>query len=350
MKKLFEEMLNGISKEMEISRTHNRNSRTLIIDGLNNYIRIWVMTPTLNEDGEHIGGVIGFLRTLGVAIRTIKPTRVIIAFDGAGGSKRRKKIYPEYKANRGGGTRLNRVHDWGSDEEEKKMMIYQMKRLIQYLRNLPISIMMIDDIEADDTIAYVANEFFGEEQDNKLWIMSTDKDFYQLINKNISIYNPVKKKIIDLEIFKENYGGINNENFILLKSMIGDPGDNIPGIRGFGEKTVMKTFPILTENKKLSVSDIIEYTNGIEKKSKLHQKLLDNSQQYELNYQLIKLDSSFIFPAARMKILSIWNEYPPKVNKINIIQNLIYDKASQHFKDINGWLDENFSYLNSFIS
>lgn len=349
MKQLFEEMLNGITKDLKQSEKYDKNSRVLLIDGLNNFIRIWVMTPTTNDDGVHVGGIVGFLRTLGLAIRTLKPTRVIIAFDGAGGSKRRKKLYPDYKANRGGGTRLNRVHDWQSDDEEKKMMIMQLKRLIQYLKLLPIDIMMIDDIEADDTIAYVATEFFNEDFDNKLYIMSTDKDFYQLLNKNVCIYNPVKKKIIDTSIFTEKYNNILPSNFILLKSLLGDMGDNIPGISGVGEKTAFKALPILNEQHNLNTKDIVSYINNIDSPTKLQEKLKLNVDSFLLNYELIRLDSSVIFSAARFKILDIWNSSAHPVNKIDIIKYMTHDKISSYFSNINMWLDDNFSYINSFL-
>jgi len=56
--------------------------------------------PSINDNGEHIGAVIGFLRSIGSLIRMVRPTRCIVVFDGIGGSVRRRKIYPEYKANR----------------------------------------------------------------------------------------------------------------------------------------------------------------------------------------------------------------------------------------------------------
>ena len=62
--------------------------------------------PTLNDDGAHVGGIVGFLRSIGYAIRTIRPTRTILVFDGKGGSNRRRKLFPEYKANRNMSERL----------------------------------------------------------------------------------------------------------------------------------------------------------------------------------------------------------------------------------------------------
>ena len=76
------------------------DDRVLIIDGLNTFIRVFSVIPTTNDDGIHVGGIVGFLRSIGYTINMFRPTRVIIVFDGKGGSKRRRKLYPEYKAKR----------------------------------------------------------------------------------------------------------------------------------------------------------------------------------------------------------------------------------------------------------
>ena len=93
------------------------NDKILIIDGLNTFIRCFSAIPTLNDDGAHVGGIVGFLRSVGYAIRTIRPTRTVIVFDGKGGSNRRKKIFPEYKAGRKMSERLNRSYDFNTKED-----------------------------------------------------------------------------------------------------------------------------------------------------------------------------------------------------------------------------------------
>src|SRR5665213_2739147 len=74
--------------------------KVLLVDGLNMYIRMFAAVPTMNGDGEHVGGITGFLTSLGNIIRLFKPSRVVVVFDGAGGSQRRRKMFPDYKANR----------------------------------------------------------------------------------------------------------------------------------------------------------------------------------------------------------------------------------------------------------
>ena len=63
----------------------------LIVDGLNTFIRVFSVMPTLNENGVHVGGIVGFLKSVGFAINMFNPTRTIIVFDGKGGSNRRRK-------------------------------------------------------------------------------------------------------------------------------------------------------------------------------------------------------------------------------------------------------------------
>jgi len=205
------------------------NDSVLLIDGLNTFIRVFSAIPTTNEDGVHIGGIVGFLRSIGYTINMVRPTRTIIVFDGKGGSNRRRKIFPEYKAGRKMSVRLNRHLDVSlTREQEHKMMIRQLNRLIEYLECLPLTIITQDNIEADDVIGYCSKHLF---KDNKSTIMSTDKDFLQLIDKNIRVYSPTKKLMYDEERVLDEYG-IASTNFLLYRILDGDKSDGIPGIKG----------------------------------------------------------------------------------------------------------------------
>src|SRR6056300_1972688 len=99
------------------------NDSVLLIDGLNTFIRVFSAIPSTNEDGIHIGGIVGFLRSIGYTINMVRPTRTIIVFDGKGGSNRRRKLFPEYKMGRKMSYRLNRAHNFLTRDEEQKMMI-----------------------------------------------------------------------------------------------------------------------------------------------------------------------------------------------------------------------------------
>ena len=98
MRKHYAEILSQI--ETKLTTSTSLNDHILLVDGLNNFIRAWSASPATNSDGVHIGGMIGFLQSIGFAVRTLFPTRLIIIFDGPGGSQRRRKIYKGYKGKR----------------------------------------------------------------------------------------------------------------------------------------------------------------------------------------------------------------------------------------------------------
>ena len=169
------------------------NDRVLIVDGLNTFIRSFAVNPALNEDGLHIGGMMGFLKSVRYTCDILKPSRCIIVFDGKGGSKKRQKLYPEYKANRKVKKRLNRNVEWGTaPQDEEESMKQQMGRLIEYLEHLPLTLISIDNVEADDVMAYISQQVLTE---SDIFLMSTDKDFLQLVDDRVKVWSPTKKKL-----------------------------------------------------------------------------------------------------------------------------------------------------------
>ena len=207
------------------------NDSVLLVDGMNTFIRVFSAIPTTNDDGIHIGGIVGFLRSLAFNINMIRPTRTIIVFDGKGGSNRRRKIFPQYKMGRKMSHRLNRTHDFLTREEEKKMMVFQLNRIVEYLECLPLTIINMDGIEADDVIGYCSKHIF---RDSKTTVMSTDKDFLQLIDNNTKVYSPTKKKMYDEERVFEEYG-IYPTNFLLYRILDGDVSDSHGDGHGNGD-------------------------------------------------------------------------------------------------------------------
>ena len=173
---------------------NNPDDKVLIIDGLNTFIRVFSVVPITNDDGAHVGGIIGFLKSIGFAIKMHNPTRCIIVFDGEGGSDRRRKLFPDYKAKRRTKIRLNRAYDWNTPEDEHQSMLFQMSRLVEYLQLLPLTIISANHMEADDAIGYITKQILTE---SKITIMSTDKDFLQLVDDRVSVYSPIKKMTID---------------------------------------------------------------------------------------------------------------------------------------------------------
>ena len=210
---IFNSPKGGTEEKLELSL----NSRVLIIDSLNSFLRSFTVIRHVNQSGNHIGGLTGFLRSMSYAMNLIKPTRVICVFDGHGGSTNKRYLYPEYKANRG----INRVTNWDMFEshvEESESITNQIVRLVEYLKCLPVDLVAIDKIEADDVIGYITQKLEG-----KVWIVSSDRDYLQLVSDRVTVFSPTKKKFYDPQSVLQEYV-VTSENFLTQKVLLGDSG------------------------------------------------------------------------------------------------------------------------------
>ena len=311
------------------------NENVLIIDGLNTFIRVFSVIPTTNDNGTHIGGIVGFLKSIGYTINMFRPTRCIIIWDGKGGSSRRRKMYPEYKAKRKTNIRLNRAYDFETIEEERANMIRQIQRTIEYLDFLPITMLSIDNVEADDIIAYTAKQVLT---DSKVTIMSSDKDFLQLVDDRISVWSPTKKKLYRPEQVMEEYG-IPSHNLLMYRIFDGDKSDNINGVFGYGLKTVQKKLPFLQEDKQFSVDDAITEVDELEK----HREIM------ERNYDLMQLHNVDISASAKTKTIDKIREPIPKLDKVTFKKMFLDDKMYSALPNLESWLQTKFQTLVKFI-
>ena len=307
------------------------NDKVLIIDGLNTFIRVFSVIPTTNDDGIHIGGIVGFLRSIGYTINMIRPTRVIIVFDGKGGSNRRRKIYPKYKQNRRTKYRVNRSNSFATQEDEKHNMIMQIQRVVEYLDTLPLTVLSYDNIEADDTIGYICRQVLTESQ---ITIMSTDKDFLQLANGRIKIWSPTKKKMYDEDKVMEEFG-ISSHNYIWYRVLDGDKSDNISGVRGLGLKTIQKKLPFLSENRIVSIDEV---TN----------ELPEHKDTIELNYRLMQLSNVDISASTKTKIIDSINSPINRLIKFKFEKMFLEDKLFTALPNVTSWLMTNFNQLNKY--
>ena len=346
MKARFFDLLQEVERDREQGTGSNKNSHILIIDGLNTFIRVFSAVPALNDDGMHIGGVTGFLRSVASAIRQHKPTRCIIVFDGKGGSTRRKSLYPNYKANRAVKTKFNRYEEFASLQDEQQSMKQQFGRMVEYLQALPITTMAIDQIEADDAMAYIANEIFTE-PDNRVTIVSTDRDFLQLVNERITVWSPVKKIMYTPAVMREEFG-LDSKNYLLYRALTGDKSDNIPGVNGVGLKTMLQQFPLMTENAEVSVESFVEYAETVDKKYKIHETVAQNKELIELNYRLMQLKNVDISGNIKMLIMNLVNEEINKMDVLSFKRMFMEDKMYTVIKDLDNWISSAFNPLNTY--
>lgn len=275
-------------------------SHLLLVDGTNNFIRGFTGVKTLNRDGVHIGGVQGFLTSLARCIKVINPSKIMIAFDGEDGSQARKNIYPLYKANRKNTRISNKDISYETEEEEDEAMEDQRIRLVDYLRCLPVHLFCIDFVEADDVLGFLRNKYYPLY--DRITIMSTDKDYLQLVDEKTYVYNPAKKvddfnkgKVYDQKKVLEDYG-IHPLNFLTYRCITGDTGDNVPNVPGVQHKTAIKMFPELANDTKLDLDFILTESNNRKSKRKTdpHIKLLEFTDQLKLNKELMDLSDPYI--------------------------------------------------------
>jgi DNA polymerase-1 len=337
-KKLQEEKDNGPS---------DVNDHIMIFDGLNTFIRSFGATPSTNDDGTHIGGITGFLFSIGKAVRDFKPSRLVIVFDGRGGSARRRKIYGDYKGNRANKTRLRR-HDhqqFATIEDEQEAMRWQFSRLVSYLDNLPVTFIAIDGIEADDTIAYIADMY--QNIAKKITIVSTDRDFYQLISPTIQIWSPIKKKMYDEAALIEEFG-VHPNNYVIYRTFTGDNSDNIPGVSGIGPKTIIKTLPELVNNTEFTLDDLFSKCTSMLTESKTYSKILENRDIIDKNYRLMNIKLLDIPAQSATVIRGILQQPIPTLNKMEFQRLFMEDKMWTTMKNLPEWLNNTWLSLNAF--
>lgn len=331
------------------NKDSNPDDRILIVDGLNSFIRVFSAVPVCNEDGEHIGGITGFLKSIAFVVRSVHPTRLVIVFDGKGGSVRRRDLYADYKAGRKINTKFNRPDHLEIDvEQEVKNMRNQLSRLTQYLDTLPITILSIDNVEADDVIAYMTTDIFNNSQ--QVTIMSDDKDYLQLVNDTVSVWRPITKTTYTAKTVLENMG-VPACNYLLTRLFLGDSSDNIKGVSGVGIKTLQKYIPEILDDKKLTLDELIGLCNErvLDSKVSFYRTVLDNESTLRLNYNLMQLESVDIPGSIKSTIRDIVTEQDiPDINRFQFKRLLMEDKGYSVFKDPDGWLMDSFNYLAGF--
>ena len=336
----YKDLLNNI-KEDSTSEALHLNSRVLLVDSMNTFLRSFAVINSTNTQGTHVGGMIGFLRSLAYVVNLIQPTRVICVFDGEGNTTNRKHLYADYKGNR----KLKRVTNWSSFdnlEEESASLSQQMLRLIDYLKTLPISIITRDKLEADDLIGYLAPRF-----DSSI-IMSADQDFLQLCSDSVQVYSPIKKKFYGpKEVFDEY--GLWPQNFINYKVLMGDSSDNLPGVKGLGPKKLFKLFPELTEDAKVTLQEIIQKGHDKYEENGIYGNVYLFKKQLEINEQLMSLEDPNI-PDYDVEVLeNLLLEDPYTLNQARFLQLHQSDLLERQISpNIEFWIQNNFSYLTNY--
>ena len=329
----------NILKNLKQTPPRALNDHILIVDAMNTLIRSFSLLKAMNPSGSHVGGLVGFLRSLGYVTRIFDPTRVVVVWDGKGGSGNRKNIDPNYKAQRA----TSRITHWGlydTKEEETEALIGQLFRTQDYLECLPVQQMVLEKLEADDIMAYLAKR--ASLAGKKVTIVSSDKDFLQLVDNNIEVYAPVKKKTFTKDnIFEELK--VLPVNYNLVKALLGDNSDNLQGVKGLGIKTVVAEFPkLLTE--KTDLDYVYKVAEEKLEGKKIFAKILHNWDRVETNFKLMDLHDTSLDSKEVEYVENILKSPVPDLQTGAFLHHLDQDKIEGITKNTEGWL-ENFRGL-----
>ena len=339
MKNKYADLLSKVNNDQR-----SASDSILIVDGLNTFLRSFTMINHINQDGAHIGGLTGFLKSIGYAIKMVDPTKVVLVFDGIGGSNNKRNLYPDYKANRNK-NRMTNYSIFTNKEEERESINNQMARLIHYLQCLPVSMICIDGIEADDTIGYLVGKFQKYNATKEVTIMSADQDFLQLVTDKVRVYSPTKKKIFKPQDVLETFS-VSSYNYINYKILMGDSSDNLPGVDGLGPKKVLKMFPELSSNTPTSLNEILEKCTSKVDEHELYGRIIERKHQLEINSKLMNLQT---IPLSDGNIEQIQNSFnsPYKLNTYQFMQMYTADKLGESIPNTASWLNQVFGSLDS---
>jgi len=212
--------------------------------------------------GEPSGALFGFVSRVERLISDLKPDKVVVAFDSKGGTFR-NEIYPEYKANR---------------DAPPEDLVVQIPFVKEYLKKRGIEYIESPGFEADDIIAQITFRLGGNE---KAIIFSADKDLYQLVNENVTIWHPREKRELDRNGIKD-YFGIYPEQIADYLAITGDSSDNIPGVHGIGDKGAKKIL-----NKFNSLENALKNSDDLEERYR--KKIFSDIRSLEMSKSLVDL-------------------------------------------------------------
>ena len=291
--------------------------RTLIVDGLNLFARHYAAHPAMSDNGEQIGGLVGFFYGVINIVEKFKPNNTIVVWEG-GGSKRKRDFYKDYKK-QSRPQRLNRYYDDIPDTLQNRN--FQIKLLIALLDNMPIKQIYVEDCEADDVIGYLSKYKF--KNDIQL-ILSADHDYYQLLNEKTRIWSPTVKGLVDTNAVIDRFS-IHPANFCLAKSIVGDPADNIIGVKGVGYKTLAKHFKKFQDKAEYTIEGFLEDVGRKyhEKNLKTFRSILDSTDVIHRNWRLVLLDMHNLAHEQIKRIDYCVDKRDIKIDKIKALQLLL---------------------------
>lgn len=327
--------------------------RTLVVDSSFLIKRsFYGAKNTYSTEFGHIGALYSFLTTIRKYIGIYSINKVVLCWDGENSGIHRYRIDRAYKSNR-------KSKEWHKkiilseseiikEKEKEESILKQRKRIQAYAEELFIRQIEIDEIEADDLIAAYCLKYNNKEE---LYIYSNDRDFAQLLDLNITIIFPN----IQTPITKKNFYfefGYHYSNALTFKIICGDVSDNIVGVKGIREATLLKYFPDL-KARESSVRDVCQMARRFNEKRikekkkpiKAFENLLNSIERLKKNYKLINLKSPFLNDEANEELLQLEMPLSPSGRSSSNLYKMMVEDG---FLDVYG---SNFvSYVQPFYS
>ncbi len=255
------------------------HEKFMIVDGHALLHRAWhALPPLTTQKGEVVNAVFGFAQILLKALKELKPAYCIVTFDRKGPTFRHE-AYTEYKA-----TRVKQPDE----------LYAQIPRIKQMLEGLAIPIYELDGFEADDIIATLSKKIGTQHPDFETVIVTGDMDTLQLVDDRTRVYAPKKGMsdagLLDVDAVRQRYDGLSPSDITFFKALRGDPSDNIPGIKGIGEKTAIEV--VKAFQNKQNFLDWIAGKKTIDTghlKKAVIEKLQTNADAFRLSWDLVAL-------------------------------------------------------------
>ena len=305
-----------------MAENFNKDRVTVLIDGNSVIYRAFYNVPPLTAGGVPTGVIHVFLSVLEKLRKNPEISDIIIIFD-AKGKNRRHEMFESYKATR---------------QAMPEDLIVQLNILKEMLPYTGYPIYCVEGYEADDVINTLSQTI-----DNRVWIVTKDKDLHQLVNDKVQIYDYQKDEVIDREKVYEKFG-LYPESIPDMLALMGDTSDNIPGIAGIGPKTA-KT--LLDDYKNL---DNI-FANVENLKGKTKEKIMQGRESAYLSRELVKL--FFIDNMTPSHIerdeekLKYYYELYQLKQQLSSLNNVSIEAAALEYKQVNNPVI--MAYLNDKI-
>lgn len=267
----------------------------------------FIKNPRINSKGQNTSAIMGFMNSLFDLIKRENPDHLAVCFD-KGGSKARTEMYKEYKANR----------------DETPEAIRESIPIIQdILKAMHIPCVELEGLEADDIIGALAKQ--AEKEDFQVYMMTSDKDYGQLVSDNIFMYKPASRgngiQIWGIPEIQERFGVEKPEQVIDYLAMMGDSSDNIPGLPGVGDKTAKKFI-----KKYGSLEGLLDHIGELKGKTK--EKIEAHAEQGRLSKKLAAIitDCDVKFNAGEYEVSK-----PDLEKVVEIFKDLEFRRLTEQF-------------------